>query len=68
MTAVYSSGFEPNPMDASSVLAFVLCSPGTFVPGSDERDREAVVEMIQPAKEEAIRRWKEAQLARHLIS
>jgi len=62
MTPVYSSGFEPNPFDARDVLAFVLCPPQVFVPGGDEEDMEAVAELIQPAKEEAIRRWYEAQV------
>jgi hypothetical protein len=64
MTPVYSSGFEPNPFDARDVLAFVLCPPEAFVPGGDEDEMEAVAELIGPAKEEAIRRWYEAQLAR----
>ncbi len=62
MTAVYSSGFQPNPLDTVDVLAFVLCSPGAFVPGGDADDMAAVLELIQPAKEEAIRRWQEARL------
>jgi hypothetical protein len=61
MTPVYSSGFQPNPLDTIDVLAFVLCSPNAFVPGGDEADMAAVAELIQPAKEEAIRRWQEAR-------
>ena len=61
MTPVYSSGFQPDPLDTVDVLAFVLCSPNAFVPGGDESDMEAVVQLIQPAKEEAIRRWQEAR-------
>ena len=61
MTPVYSSGFQPDPLDTVDVLAFVLCSPNAFVPGGDESDMQAVVELIQPAKEEAIRRWQEAR-------
>lgn len=61
MTPVYSSGFQPNPLDTIDVLAFVLCSPNAFVPGGDKSDMAAVVELIQPAKEEAIRRWQEAR-------
>ena len=36
MTPVYSSGFQPNPLDTIDVLAFVLCSPNAFVPGGDK--------------------------------
>jgi hypothetical protein len=61
MIPVYSSGFEPNPHDALDVLAFVLCSPQVFVPGGDQAEMDAIAELIQPAKEEAIRRWQEAQ-------
>ena len=61
MTPVYSSGFQPNPLDTIDVLAFVLCSPHAFVPGGDEMDMAAVADLITPAKEEAIRRWQEAR-------
>jgi len=61
MTPVYSSGFQPNPLDTIDVLAFVLCSPHAFVPGGSDEDMAAVTELIQPAKEEAIRRWQEAR-------
>ena len=64
MTPVYSSGFEPDPFDTIDVLAFVFCSPQAFVPGGDETEMEAVAELIQPAKEEAIRRWQEARINR----
>ena len=61
MTPVYSSGFEPNPLDALDVLAFVFCSPRVFVPSGDPSEIDAVAALIQPAKEEAIRRWQAAQ-------
>lgn len=64
MNAVYSSGFEPNPYDARDVLAFVLCPLRAFAPGGDDLEMEAVAEMIGPAKEEAIRRWQEADRVR----
>ena len=64
MSDVYSSNFEPDPCDARDVLAFVLCPPQAFVPCGDEDEMEAVAELIQPAKEEAIRRWHEARLNR----
>lgn len=60
MSQVYSSGFEPNPHDARDVLAFVLCPVGVFAPAGDQAELDAVAEMIAPAKEEAIRRWREA--------
>ena len=62
MVPVYSSGFEPNPFDTVDVLAFVLCSPQVFVPGGDQSEMDAVAALIQPAKEEAIRRWQEAKI------
>ncbi len=62
MTPVYSSGFEPDPLDTVDVLAFVLCSPEVFVPGGDQTEIDAVIALIQPAKEEAIRRWQEARI------
>ena len=67
MTAVYSSGFEPNPLDTIDVLAFVFCSPQVFVPGGDESEMQAVAELIQPAKEAAIRRWHEARVSRMIL-
>lgn len=63
MTPVYSSGFQPNPLDTRDVLAFVLCSPQVFVPGGDAEEIAAVMDLIAPAKEAAIKRWQEAQCA-----
>jgi len=62
MRAVYSSGFQPNPYDTIDVLAFVLCSPHAFVPGTEKGNMAAALALIQPAKEEAIRLWKQAQI------
>ena len=62
MSSVFSTNLEPNPYDARDVLAFVLCPPRAFVPGGDEDEMDAVAELIQPAKEEAIRRWYQAML------
>jgi len=61
MTPVYSSGFQPNPLDTLDVLAFVLCAPGAFVPGGNPQEMAEVEKLIQPAKAEAIRRWQEAR-------
>jgi hypothetical protein len=60
MSAIYSSGFEPDPTDAVGVLAFVLCPIEVFSPDGDAEEREAVAEMMGPVKAEAIRRWREA--------
>ena len=60
MANVYSSGFTPDPHDAVDVLAFVLCPLEAFAPGAGQEEMEAVAEMIAPAKEEALRRWQEA--------
>jgi hypothetical protein len=64
MTPVYSSGFTPDPFDARDVLAFILCPLEAFAPRADAVEREAVAEMIGPAKEEALRRWQEADARR----
>ena len=60
MANVYSSGLTPDPHDAVDVLAFVLCPLEAFAPGAGPEEMEAVAEMIAPAKEEALRRWQEA--------
>jgi hypothetical protein len=65
MGHVYSSGFVPDPSDAVDVLAFVLCPLEAFAPGGDADEIAAVAEMIAPAKEEAVRRWQEANRVRH---
>lgn len=64
MTPVYSSGFAPDPFDAKDVLAFILCPLEAFAPRADAQEMEAVAEMIGPAKEEALRRWQEADARR----
>jgi hypothetical protein len=61
MSAVYSSGFQPDPNSAVDVLAFVLCPLTAFAPGADAEEIEAVAEMIAPAKHEAVMRWFEAR-------
>jgi hypothetical protein len=65
MSAVYSSGFEPDTSDARDVLAFVLCPLRAFAPGCDDEELAAVAELLAPAKEEAIRRWQEAHRISH---
>ena len=57
MAEVYSSTFEPDPGDASDVLAFVLCPLAAFASTDDADELEAIAELIGPAKAEAIRRW-----------
>lgn len=64
MSTIYSSGFEPDPRDAIDVLAFVLCPVAVFAPAGSEAERDAIAEMLGPAKEEAIRRWQEAARVR----
>lgn len=64
MSAIYSSGFEPDPQDALDVLAFVLCPVAVFAPAGSEDERAAIAEMLGPAKEEAVRRWQEAARVR----
>jgi hypothetical protein len=61
MGAIYSSGFQPDPHDAVDVLAFVFCPLEAFAPGAGPDEIAAVAEMIGPAKEEAVRRWQEAE-------
>jgi hypothetical protein len=65
MSALFSSRFQPDPHSARDVLAFVLCPLAAFAPGADPEEIAAVAEMIAPAKEEAIRRWREAHRASH---
>ncbi len=62
MSSVYSSGFEPDPLDALDVLAFVLCPVEVFAPSGDENERQAVEELIGPAKAEAVKRWYKAHI------
>ncbi|MEM9488493.1 MAG: hypothetical protein AAGC55_05085 [Myxococcota bacterium] len=63
MTAIYSSGIEPDPYSARDVLAFVFCPPNAFVPVTEDDELEAVAELMAPAKAEAVRRWHQAHLA-----
>ncbi len=64
MSAIYTSGLEPDPQDALDVLAFVLCPVAVFAPEGTARERAAIAEMLTPAKEEAVRKWLEADFLR----
>ncbi len=64
MSAIYSSGIEPDPGDALDVLAFLLCPVDVFAPGGSDEEHAAIVEMLAPAKEEAVRKWLEADFLR----
>lgn len=66
MEPVFTSAIEPDPHDPVAVLAFVFCPPGVFAPAADEGERQAVAELMAPAKAEAVRRWYEAVLASRL--
>lgn len=52
---LYSSSYQPDPRSARDVLAFVLTPPEAFAPGGEEL--EAIAELLDTAKAEAIRRW-----------
>ena len=52
---LYSSSYQPDPRNARDVLAFVLTPPRAFANGDDEL--EAVTELLDSAKAEAIKRW-----------
>ena len=52
---LYSSSYQPDPRDARDVLAFVLTPPRAFAHADDDLD--AVTELLDTAKAEAIKRW-----------
>ncbi|MEO8841891.1 MAG: hypothetical protein ABI591_31565 [Kofleriaceae bacterium] len=52
---LYSSSFQPDPKSARDVLAFVLTPVEAFA--SDPEELEAVAELLDSAKAEAIKRW-----------
>jgi hypothetical protein len=54
---VYSSSFAPDPASARDVLAFVLAPAEAFAPGGDADEIEAVTELLDSAKTEALLRW-----------
>jgi hypothetical protein len=57
---LYSSAYSPNPRSARDVLAFVLTPIAAFAAG-DEEEREAIAEVLESAKAEAIQRWFDLQ-------
>ena len=54
---LFSSNFQPDPKSARDVLAFVLTPPEAFAPAGDADELEAVAELLDSAKAEAIKRW-----------
>ena len=52
---LYSSTYQPDPRSARDVLAFVLTPVEAFSHDPDEL--EAVTELLDSAKAEAIERW-----------
>lgn len=54
---LYSSGYSPDPRRALDVLAFVLTPPQAFANPDDEEELAAVTEMLDEAKQEAVKRW-----------
>ncbi|MFT3692126.1 MAG: hypothetical protein QM831_03230 [Kofleriaceae bacterium] len=54
---LYSSSFQPDPRSARDVLAFVLTPVEAFASGENEDELEAVAELLDSAKAEAIKRW-----------
>jgi hypothetical protein len=53
---LYSSTYQPDPRRALDVLAFVLTPVEAFA--SDPDEIEAVTELLNSAKAEAIERWR----------
>jgi hypothetical protein len=54
---LYSSSYQPDPRNARDVLAFVLTPPQAFAHADDPDEIEAVTELLDSAKAEAIKRW-----------
>jgi hypothetical protein len=54
---LYSSEFQPDPKSALDVLAFVLTPVEAFASIDDPAERQAVAELLDEAKVEAIKRW-----------
>jgi hypothetical protein len=52
---LYSNSYQPDPRSARDVLAFVLTPVEAFAHAEDEL--EAVAELLDSAKAEAIKRW-----------
>lgn len=58
---LYTSSHTPDPASALDVLAFVMTPNRAFA--ADPRELEAVSELLDAAKAEAIERWKSLQAA-----
>jgi hypothetical protein len=54
---LYSSSYTPDPGNALDVLAFVLTPVEAFAQIDEPAEREAVAELLDSAKVEAIKRW-----------
>jgi hypothetical protein len=54
---LFSSSYQPDPRSARDVLAFVLTPPEAFAHPGDPDEMEAVTELLDSAKAEAIKRW-----------
>jgi hypothetical protein len=54
---LYSSSYQPDPASALDVLAFVLTPVEAFAQIDVPEEREAVAELLDSAKAEAIKRW-----------
>ena len=54
---LYSSSYQPDPASALDVLAFVLTPVEAFAQIDQPEEREAVAELLDAAKAEAIKRW-----------
>jgi hypothetical protein len=54
---LFSSGYSPDPRKALDVLAFVLTPPEAFANPDDADELEAVTELLDEAKSEAVKRW-----------
>ncbi len=57
METLYTSSYSPDPESALDVLAFVLTPVQAFASADDPDELEAVTELLDSAKEEAIKRW-----------
>lgn len=54
---LYSSTYQPDPASALDVLAFVLTPVEAFAQIDEPEERQAVAELLDSAKAEAIKRW-----------
>ena len=54
---IYSSNHTPDPRSARDVLAFMLTPVEAFATPNTEEEFAAVGELLEAAKEQALRRW-----------